>query len=459
MPTQPRFLVLDSALPGIGTSLPVADAEVVRSANLSDALGLLRTDDTFTAVIVPPGMLTELNACLNGEAIRQQKLDALHRAGQELAALDADQLSEMNVETRIEYLKDNLRRTIRDLLNYDVIEIRLLNRQTGQLVPLLAEGMTDQAANRVLYARTEDNGVTGFVAATGRSYLCRDTVNDPHYIQGAPEARSSLTVPLLYHDEVIGTFNIENPGSSGFSQEDLQFTELFSREIAQSLHTLQLLSAQQSCTATQSINAINRDIAMPVDEVLTLASSLLVRLGPMDHEAGESLIRIITNMRVVRHCVQKVGDDCAPLSAGPSIIKGMPISNLKGLRVLVVDHDERVRRSAHSLLDRYGCQVETAATGMEGLALANTGSYDAVLADIRLPDLGGYETYRRFKAAQPESRLMLMTEFGYDSAHSIVKARADGMRCVLFKPFRQEQVVSALLSPIPDGQPEPMKVS
>jgi len=438
----------------------LADADLVRAVGLPQAIEHLQSDPTITGVIVAPEMLTELSSCLNGEALRQQKLDTLHRAGQNLAALDADQLSEMNVETRIEYLKDNLRRTIHDLLHYDVIEIRLLNSQTGQLVPLLAEGMTDEAANRVLYARTEANGVTGFVAATGQSYLCADTANDPLYITGSAVARSSLTVPLIYHDEVIGTFNVENPRMNGFTQEDLQFTELFSREIAQSLHTLQLLSAQQMCTATQSINAINREIAMPIDEVLTLASSLLLKLSSTDPDSAESLHRIIADTRSIKQCVQKVGDDLAPLATGPSTFKNLPVCNLKGMRVLVVDHDERIRRSAHSLLDRYGCQVETAATGSEGLAMAQTGPYDAVLADIRLPDMGGYDTYCRLKSAQPESRLMLMTEFGYDVAHSIVKARADGMRFVLFKPFRPEQVLNALLAPQPNGQTaEPIPAS
>ena len=45
--------------------------------------------------------------------------------------------------------------------------------------------MTEQAAQRVLYARQEGNGVTGFVAATGKSYLCSDTATDPLYIEGA----------------------------------------------------------------------------------------------------------------------------------------------------------------------------------------------------------------------------------------------------------------------------------
>src|SRR5207248_1836734 len=131
--------------------------------------------------------------------------------------LSAAQLSEMSVEERINLLKKNICHYTHNLLHYDVIEIRLLDRPSGRLEPLLEEGMTADAANRVLYASAEGNGVTGFVAATGKSYLCPDTAVDPLYLEGAQGARSSLTVALTVGDgTVIGTFNVESPQPGGF---------------------------------------------------------------------------------------------------------------------------------------------------------------------------------------------------------------------------------------------------
>ena len=66
-------------------------------------------------------------------------------------------------------------RHMKDLMGLDFIEIRLLDRASGRLVPLLTVGMTPMAANRELFARKEGNGVTGFVADTGQSYLCADS--------------------------------------------------------------------------------------------------------------------------------------------------------------------------------------------------------------------------------------------------------------------------------------------
>ena len=133
------------------------------------------------------------------------------------------------------------------------------------------------------------------------------------------------------------------------------------------------------------------------------------------------------------------------MSAGPPGPEAHP--RLKGLRVLVADNDERVRRSAHALLGRFGCVVETARDGQEALTMARIGSYDAVLADIRLPDVGGYEMFQRLRKAQPQARAILMTAYGYDPSHAIVKARQEGLRFVLYKPFRIDQLLDALESP------------
>ena len=114
----------------------------------------------------------------------------------------------------------------------------------------------------------------------------------------------------------------------------------------------------------------------------------------------------------------------------------------------MVDSDERLRRQAHLLLGRLGSAVETAGSAGEGLALAAGAPYDAVLLDLRPPDMGGYEAYRRFRVACPLAQISLMTGFGYDVAHSIVKAKQDGMQFVLFKPFRPDQVVKAVITPL-----------
>jgi CheY-like chemotaxis protein len=385
---------------------------------------------------------------------QQSKLNALHQAGADLAELDLEHLAEMSVAERIELLKLNIRRFLHDLLHYDVVEIRLLDRQTDRLEPLLEEGMTPEAAQRVLHARPEGNGVTGFVAATGKSYICTDTATDPLYIEGSAGARSSLTVPLLYHDQVIGTFNVESPRLGAFGEEELQFAEIFSREIANALHTLDLLQAEKRGTASQSIEAIRREVALPVDDILAAATAVLDRYIGHDPEMADKLRQILSGARAIKQCIQRVGEDLIPAAPACGSDRA-PQPGLKGLRILVADSDERLRRSAHSLLGRVGCIVETARDGGEAVTMARLGSYDAVLIDIRLPDMTGHDAYCKLRQAQPKAQLILMTAFGYDPTHSIVKCRQEGLRQVLYKPFRVDQLLGALAARDSSNTPSP----
>lgn len=424
---------------------------------------LHRHDNRYLDLEVTPvqdagGKVTQMiSLCRDVTALvqQQQKLDALHQAGRELADLSAEQIGEMSVEERVELLKVNIRRFIHDLLHYDVMEIRLLDRETGKLEPLLAGGMTPEAAGRVLYASPEGNGVTGFVAATGKSYLCPDTANDPLYIEGAKGARSSLTVALSLGDQVIGTLNVESPQPNGFGEQDLQFAEIFSREIATALHTLELLTAEKRSTASRSIEAVNREVALPVDDILANATALLDRWIGHEPEIVDKLQRVLTSARAVKQCIQKVGDDLTPATRAGAHPGAEKYPRLRGMRILVADNDERVRRTAHALLGRFGATVETARDAKEALTMARLSDYDAILTDIRLPDMSGYEIYNGLRKAQPHARVILMTAYGYDPSHAIVKARQEGLRFVLYKPFRVDQMLDAVTKSEPAAVPEP----
>ena len=66
------------------------------------------------------------------ETLQQQKLAAIHQAGVELADLQPDQLADMDVEGRIELLKARILDHTKDLLHFDVVELRLLDATTGK---------------------------------------------------------------------------------------------------------------------------------------------------------------------------------------------------------------------------------------------------------------------------------------------------------------------------------------
>ena len=301
--------------------------------------------------------------------------------------------------------------------------------------------MSPLAANRELLARKEGHGVTGFVAATGQSYLCPDTTKDPIYIEGAANARSSLTVPLVYHGTVIGTLNVESPQPNNFDDRDRQFLEIYGRNIAAALNTLELLQAEKESTASASVQAISREVALPLDDIITDATTVLDRYAGHDDDIIARLRHLLYRAREIRGIIHKVGTTIVPQ---PRARPGAAASRLAGTRILVVDSDEAIRRSAHHLLGVQGAVVETARDGHEAIALMRQTPYSAALVDIRLPDLDGYEIFHRLREIQPQTPVILMTGFGYDPTHSIVKARQEGLQTVLYKPFRSDRLMEAV---------------
>ncbi|MBA3481052.1 MAG: response regulator [Pirellulales bacterium] len=383
------------------------------------------------------------------EMLQQQKLAAIHQAGTELGDLVPDDVADLDYDERVALLKDNILHCMKDVLHLDVIEIRMLDQETGELKPLMAVGMAPEAAARRLQAVEEGNGVTGYVAATGKSYVCGNAVNDPLFLEGCKGARSSLTVPLLLHEVVIGTLNVESPEGNAFNESDLQFLEIFARNVAMALNTLELLAAEKAAMGAAAVEAIHAAVALPVDDILNDAVNVMERSANLEPEVKALLQRILLNARDIKKVIQKVGQTMAPGQAHPTgaaALEARPA--LEGLRILVVDADEAVRVSAHEVLDRFQCFVETAHDGAEARSMVrNLGpgqSYDAILTDLRLPDMTAYELLLKLRELTDRVPLVLMSGFGWDRDHTLVKCRREGVSDVIYKPFIVDQLVTAI---------------
>ena len=95
------------------------------------------------------------------------------------------------------------------------------------------------------------------------------------------------------------------------------------------------------------------------------------------------------------------------------------------------------------ILGRWNNNGAEALEKLEESDRSNT-SPDLLLSDIKMPDLNGYELFRESQDRFPGIPVILMTGFGYDPNHSIVRASQEGMQTVLFKPFKTSQLVDAV---------------
>ena len=395
---------------------------------------------SVTPFLEKPGTLGRMIISLvdmTESQITEQQFDSLVRSGMELADLTPDQLKDLTPEDRIALLKANILYYTRELLNYHVVEIRLLSEESGVLESLLADGMNEEAMQRQLYPLPKENGITGYVAHTGRSYLCDDTTEDPHYLQGIVDAKSSLTVPLLHHDKVIGTFNVESPEPKAFTKKDQRFLEMFATHVASAINTLDLLSTAKTEAAMASIEAIHCAVALPIDMILNDAVFVLSQQQNLGTELQERLRHILDMARKIKLVIQTM----VPNKGVP------PLPWLYNRRILIVDEDESILKAANEMLTPFGCHVESAPNASDALLMIQNTCYDAIIADIRMPDYNGYEFLLELRKIMNVDLvpLILMTGFGYDSGHVIVKVRKEGITTIVYKqPFRLEQLLSNL---------------
>lgn len=118
--------------------------------------------------------------------------------------------------------------------------------------------------------------------------------------------------------------------------------------------------------------------------------------------------------------------------------------NLTGVKVMVIDDSNTIRRSAEIFLKKLGCEVILAEDGFDALSKIASHLPDVIFVDIMMPRLDGYQTCSlikrnpRFKATPV---IMLSSKDGlFDRA----RGRMVGSDQYLTKPFTQESLNQAI---------------
>jgi len=102
-------------------------------------------------------------------------------------------------------------------------------------------------------------------------------------------------------------------------------------------------------------------------------------------------------------------------------------------KILVVDDEEIVRNYAKRALESRGYAITTAVNGVAALLAVVKEEFDAVICDLKMPDLRGEEVIRRIKALRPATRVIVITGSVSDITVPIAPGvEVDGF---LIKPF------------------------
>jgi CheY-like chemotaxis protein/PAS domain-containing protein len=397
-------------------------------------------------VINPGGTVVQVVSVVwdaTGTRRLQQKIDAIDKAGRELVRLEGDLLQKMTVVQRLKLLEDKIIGFTRELMHFDHFAIRLLDRRSKKLEVVISKGLPPEAVNIDLFADENGNGISGYVAATGRSYICPDVERDPRYVMGLDQAKSSLTVPLRLHDKVIGVFNIESRHRAAFNEDDRQFAEIFGRYVAIALNILDLMIVERVGTAHKVADDVCAEVAGPLNDITSDAGAL------MDEYIGHDDLRsklqaILDNVETIRASLKQVqkGPNTSIIGAGEVEQQAAADPVIGEAHILVADDEPNIRTTISDVLRKYHATVTTAASGEEAIEHLSHTHFDLVISDIKMPDKTGYDVFAAARRVSVHVPVILMTGFGYDPAHSIVRASQEGLQAVMFKPFKVDQLLA-----------------
>lgn len=116
----------------------------------------------------------------------------------------------------------------------------------------------------------------------------------------------------------------------------------------------------------------------------------------------------------------------------------------KNNRILVVDDEADVLDFLKIYLESLGWEVTTISSTSEAFEELEKNSYFLVLTDIAMPDMDGYEFISKIKDKKIPSQMALMTGFGYNPRHTLVKIYKTIRYPCLFKPFNRAKIAEAV---------------
>lgn len=120
--------------------------------------------------------------------------------------------------------------------------------------------------------------------------------------------------------------------------------------------------------------------------------------------------------------------------------------------VLIVDDDEMILESLETILNNEGYLTQTAKTGKEALSKTDNEFFNAVLIDIRLPDMTGLELLSQIKDTTPKMKKLILT--GYPDTPTAIEAVNQKADAYLVKPFDPEELLKLIAENIKSQKEE-----
>ena len=184
----------------------------------------------------------------------------------------------LNSTLEMDKLLGRVAELVRQIIDYEIFAILLLNERTQELRIRFQIGHTPEIER--LKIRVGE-GITGMAVERRSSVLVEDVRNEPRYINANPIVRSELAVPLIAKKRVIGVIDIQASKQRYFTDEHSRILTLVASRIATAIENARLYTrvARQAQTLTV-LNEISRELTsiLNVDQLFKRIGELLTRV-------------------------------------------------------------------------------------------------------------------------------------------------------------------------------------
>ena len=119
-------------------------------------------------------------------------------------------------------------------------------------------------------------------------------------------------------------------------------------------------------------------------------------------------------------------------------------TELNGIKVMVIDDSNTIRRSAEIFLKQAGCYIILAEDGFDALAKITDGHPDLIFVDVMMPRLDGYQTCALIKKNPQYSATPVIMLSSKDGLFDKARGRMVGSSEYLTKPFTKDTLLTAV---------------
>ncbi|MCP4698475.1 MAG: response regulator [Gammaproteobacteria bacterium] len=162
----------------------------------------------------------------------------------------------------------------------------------------------------------------------------------------------------------------------------------------------------------------------------------------------ESLDAVSAPLKPIDDKAEAAGSKFMPTAAAPAIKP--PTGPSSGLKAMVIDDAEVVRKSMEIHLGSFGIQIDFAESGEEALEHTKTKSdYDIIFLDIMMPGIDGYKVCKTLRAKKEFKRTPIIMLTGKGSRFDKLKGTMAGASLYLTKPVEPDHLKEVITKFLP----------